>query len=193
MNGPVIEHWLVTVALAAGLEGAETLHVDSDTPAADAWALVTLATGTDAEELARRVAGHFRLAVADLDNRDPNAEKLIPAAVARRLNVLPLRHSDRMLAVASADPVGMEAERELTALAGRTVHPEVAPPDAIMAALARVYPDDAPPIHEVPRIMPEDRGGPHVLVDPVILRPDRPSHQNYYLLEINFKTQMSRQ
>ena len=164
MNGPDIEHWLVAVARAARLEGAENLHVDSDTPTADAWALVTMAAGIAPPELARGVAAHFRLELVDLDDRDLHAEKLIPGAVARRLNVLPLRYTDRNLVVASADPVGMEAERELTALAGRTVHPEIASPEAIKEALNRIYPDRAEPIHEVPRIMPEDRGGPHVLV-----------------------------
>ena len=164
MNGPDIEHWLVAVARAARLEGAENLHVDSDTPTADAWALVTMAAGIAPPELTRGVAAHFRLELADLDDRDLHAEKVIPGAVARRLNVLPLRYTDRNLVVASADPVGMEAERELTALAGRTVHPEIASPEAIKEALNRIYPDRAEPIHEVPRIMPEDRGGPHVLV-----------------------------
>ena len=164
MNGPVIEHWLVAVARAAQLAGTENLHVDSDTATADAWSLVAMAARVDPAELVRRVATHFRLQVADLDDRDPHADKLIPAAVARRLNVLPLRYSDRTLIIASADPVGMEAERELTALAGRTVQPEVASPAEIGAAIARVYPEAPARIHEIPRIMPEDRGGPHVLV-----------------------------
>ena len=164
MTRPVIEHWLVTVARAAGLEGAETLHLDADTSTADAWAQVTLTTGTPAEEMAGRVAAHFRLNVANLDDRDPHAEKLIPAAVARRLNVVPLRHTDRTLTIASADPVGMGAERELTALAGRTVHPEVTFPDAINAALDRVYSERSAQSQEAVRATPDDRGGPHVLV-----------------------------
>ena len=164
MTRPVIEHWLVTVARTAGMKGAGTLHMDSDTPPANAWALVTQATGTAAEEMASKVATHFRLDVANLDDRDPHAEKLIPAAFARRLNVVPLRYTDRTLTIASADPFAMEAERELTALAGRTVHPEVASPDAIKAALDRVYSEHSEQIQEVARTKPEDLGGPHVLV-----------------------------
>jgi hypothetical protein len=83
MSGPVNEHWLVNVARAAGMEGADTLHVDADTTVTDAWALVTLATGISAEDSAGRVVTHFRLDVANLDERDPHADKLIPAAVAR--------------------------------------------------------------------------------------------------------------
>ncbi len=172
MNGPVIEHWLVAVARAAKLPGTEDLHVDPDTPTADAWSLVTMAARVDPAEMVKRVGTHFRMQVADLDDRDPHAGKLIPAAVARRLHVLPLRYSDRTLIVASADPVGMEAERELTALAGRTVQPEVASPADIDAAIARIYPEQPTQVHEIPRIMPEDRGGPHILVvdDDVVVR-----------------------
>ena len=164
MTRPVIEHWLLTVARAAGMNGAETLHMDSDTLPADAWAWVTQATGTAAEEMASKVATHFRLDVANLDDRDPHAEKLIPAAFARRLNVIPLRYTDRTLTIASADPFGMEAERELTALAGRTVHPEVASPDAIKAALDRVYSEPSAQDQEAAPTKPEGLGGPHVLV-----------------------------
>lgn len=164
MSGPVIEHWVVTVARAAGLEGVAELHVDSGTPTADAWNLVTMAAGVSPDDLAARVASHFRMPVADLEDRDKHAEKIIPAAVARRLQVIPLRYTDRALVVASADPVGMEAERELTALAGRTINPEIASPAAIQEAMERLYPEGGAQIHEIPRIMPEDRGGPHVLV-----------------------------
>ena len=38
--------------------------------------------------------------------------------------------------VASSDPVAMEAERELTAIAGRTVQSEAAAPAAILHAIA---------------------------------------------------------
>ena len=97
MNGPVIEHWLVTAARAAKLLGTEELHVDSDTPTADAWSLVAMAARVDPAELVKKVSAHFRLQIADLDDRDPHADKLIPAAVARRLNVVPLRYSDRTM------------------------------------------------------------------------------------------------
>ena len=164
MTRPVIEHWLVTVARAAGMKGAETFHMDSDTLPADAWALVTQATGAAAEEMASKVATHFRLDMANLDDRDPHAEKLLPAAFARRLNVVPLRYTDRTLTIASADPFGMEAEREITALAGRTVHPEVTFPDAIKAALDLVYPEHTGQVQEAAPTKPEGQGGPHVLV-----------------------------
>jgi DNA-binding response OmpR family regulator len=58
----------------------------------------------------------------------------------------------------------MDAERELTALAGRTVQPEVASPEAIERAIAASYPASQSERHELPRTLPEDRGGPLVMV-----------------------------
>ena len=123
-----------------------------------------MAARVEPGELAERVAAHFRLPLANLQDRDHHAEKLLPGPVARRLHVLPLRYTDRTLVVAAADPVGMEAERELTALAGRSIHPEVATPADIERAIAAVYPEEHGQPHELPRLLPEDRGGPHVLV-----------------------------
>src|SRR5262245_11996456 len=140
MAGPFIDHWVVTVARAAGLEGIDRLEIDSAVSTSEAWSLVAMAAGVSLDELARRVARHFRLAIADLENRDAHAEKIIPGRVARRLQVVPLRYTDRSLTVASADPVHMEAERELTALAARSIQPEVASPAAIEEAIARAYP-----------------------------------------------------
>ena len=164
MPVPVIEHWLVAVARAARVVGAEELRVASDTPTPDAWTLVAMAARVDPDELVRHVAAHFRLAVANLNERSEHAQRIIPGGVARKFNVLPLRYTDRTLVVASADPVAMEAERELTALAGRTVQPEVASPEAIQRAIAGTYPPAQRDLHEVPRMLPEERGGPLVMV-----------------------------
>jgi CheY-like chemotaxis protein len=163
MAGPIIEHWLVAIARAARLVD-DRLRVPSDTPISQAWALVAMAAGVEQVELARLVAAHFRLAVADLTDRSEHARRIIPAAVARKLAVLPLRYTDRTLVVASADPVAMEAERELTAVAGRTIQPEVAPPEAIERAIDEVYPDAGEEAHQLPRLLPEDQGGPLVMV-----------------------------
>ena len=168
MVEPVIEHWLVAVARTAGLIGTK-LHVDSDTPTREAWILVAMAAGIDMEELARVVATHFRLPLADLSDRSAHVERIVPGPVARRLEVMPLRHTDRALVVASADPVGMEVERVLTILAGRTVQPEVASPNAIKETLDELYPEQSTEPHQVPALLPEnlvpgDGPAQHVLV-----------------------------
>lgn len=164
METPVIQHWIVSVARAAKLQGADTLDVSSDTDVGGAWDLVAMHTGVDPDALAARVAAHYRLGVADLDAVDPHAGRLLPAGVARRLHVVPLRYSDRILTVATSDPVSMDAEREISHVAGRTVHFEVASPRALGDAVERMYPSQRTLGHELPPLEPDAKGGPLVLV-----------------------------
>lgn len=160
---PSIQHWLVSVATAAGLPKAEQLDIPSDAPVAGAWDLVALTTGVSSEDLALSVATHYGLDIAALDFVDPHAHRIVPGRLARKLNVLPLRYSDRVLGVATSDPVSLDAERELTHVAGRGVHFQVAPPDVIRDAIKATYePEDEP--HELPPLRLEAKGGPHVLV-----------------------------
>lgn len=159
---PVLRHWLVSVVQAAGLEGAADIQVPSDAETADAWELVALKTHVSAKDLAALVARHYRLEVADLASSDPHAHKLLPARVARKLQVLALQYTDRTVVVATTDPVGMEAEREISHVSGRSVQFRVAAPADLAAAIDATYPKEGEPTHEP--TPPEDRGGPHVLV-----------------------------
>jgi len=161
---PTIQHWLISVVRAAGLEGAEELDVASDTDPGAAWDLVAMKLGLAEEDLAARVAAHYRLETADLDAADPMAFKLVPGSVARKLQVVPLRYSNRQLIVATADPVSMEAEREISHIAGRAVHFEVAPPGPLRDAVEATYPRAEELRHEIPPLPAEARGGLHVLV-----------------------------
>ncbi|MGD8320934.1 MAG: hypothetical protein PVJ02_10775, partial [Gemmatimonadota bacterium] len=166
MNTPILRHWIVSVTRRAGLESARGLSLRSDTPIEDAWKAAASSAGITGADLARLVAKHYRLPVADLQSADPQAFRLIPAPVARALHVLPLRYSDRSLSVATADPVRLDAERELYRIAGRTVHFEIAPPEALASALASTYAPvagaDAQP--EAVPADPVEEGGPRVLV-----------------------------
>jgi len=161
---PVIQHWIVAVARAARLEGAQALDVASDTPMAGAWSVTAMAAGISEDELAAHVAAHYRLHVADLSAVDPHARRLLPGRVAHKLQVLPLRYTDRWLWVATSDPVAMEAERELAHVSGRTVHFEVASPIAIARVIHATYPSSGELRHELPPLERQARGGPHVLV-----------------------------
>lgn len=164
MDLPVIQHWIVAVARAARLEGAESLDVASDTPMAAAWSVTAMSAGISEDDLAGHVAAHYRLTVADLTTADPHARKLLPGRVAQKHQALPLRYTDRWLWVATADPVAMEAEREIAHVSGRAVHFEVAPPVAVGQALHATYPPSGALRHELPPLDREARGGPHVLV-----------------------------
>ena len=164
MATPVIQHWIVAVARAAALPGADAMDIASDTPMSGAWAYAAMAAGLSEDDLAARVANHYRLGVADLASADTHARKLLPSRVARKLQVIPLRYTDRWLWVASADPVAMEAEREISQVSGRNIHFEVAPPGALADAVDATYPADTEPAHQLPPLEKEAKGGPHVLV-----------------------------
>lgn len=164
VDEPVIQHWLVPVARAAGLSGADELELPSDTSPTDAWNVVAMACGVSEEELADTVARHFRLDRANLAALDPTAPRLLPARAARRLHVVPLRYTDRGLSVASADPVSLDAEKEIGQLTSRSVHFQVAPPGELEAALEEAYPPEEEERHQVPALLSEDLESPHVLV-----------------------------
>ncbi|HSG07088.1 MAG TPA: response regulator [Longimicrobiales bacterium] len=159
-----IQHWIVAVVRSASLEGAAELNIPASAGMDGAWSLAALATGIDQDSLAALVARHYRLDVADLEQSDPHASKLLPGRVARRLQVVALRYTDRALHVATADPVAMDAEREISHLAGRTVHFEIAPPGLLAAKVTATYPESGELQHEIPPLRPDAKGGQHVLV-----------------------------
>jgi CheY-like chemotaxis protein len=161
---PVIQHWLVAVVRAAGLPGADALDIASDSDLTGAWDLVEMTAAVSPDDLAARVAAHYRLGVAELTDADPHAFKLLPGSVARKLQVLPLRYTDRFLTVATSDPVSLEAEKEIGHIAARAVHFEVASPQSIAQAVDATYPEEHEMRHEVPPLTAEAKGGPHVLV-----------------------------
>lgn len=163
-NGPVIQHWLATVVRSAGLEGADDISLVSDADTPSAWDVVTMALGISHQELAEEVARHFGLDVADFDDVDPHAVKLIPRRVAERLGVFPLQYSDRRLVVASGDPVSMDAEKEVAHLTARNPEFRVAPPATVHEAIEASYPTEPTERHELPAILAEDVESPHILV-----------------------------
>ena len=129
-----VVHWLVRVAERAGLEG-ERPDVPPETPAREAWPVVTRTYKIGDSRLCLLVATYFRLDVADFAMRDPNAPLLVPEAMSRRHHVFPLYETDRHLLVATCDPTQVEAERALGFSTGRTIVFQVASPDAIQDVL----------------------------------------------------------
>jgi len=155
---PEINHWIVSVARQAGLDNADRLSIPAATPPAEAWAAVQRAADLEPDRLADVVANHFRLRRADFSNAELAATRLVPGSLARRRGVLVFHCTDRVVTVATADPVSLEAEKELADLTARTVEFEIAPPREIAAAVEEAYgPPTAPPRHAIP---PLDASGP---------------------------------
>ena len=141
-EGPLsaaITHWLATVALRAGLGDAMNSGVSDVTPVEKAWPWVADFLKIPQSELAEGVGQALRLPVADLSAADPAALAFLPKDQAERLNVFPLRVSDRELVVATSDPLDFEAEREVGFLSNRRTVFEVAPPEAVSEAREKGY------------------------------------------------------
>jgi len=135
-------HWLLDAARRAGLPLGEGVAVDAAASLTDAWTAVARAAHVSEDELAHRVATHYRLGAADLQAAEPRALSLVPEKVARRHNVFPLRETDRQLVVATANPNDLETEQALAFASGRTTVFEVAHPAAIMTAIDAHYAPD---------------------------------------------------
>jgi type II secretory ATPase GspE/PulE/Tfp pilus assembly ATPase PilB-like protein len=139
---PAAVHWLVRIAERAGLSRDSGTGVPPGTAIADAWRVVARSYGVSAERLAALVADYFRLDVARFDAVDPNAALLLPEAMARKYHIFPLYRDDRHLAVATADPTDVDAERAVGFSTGRSVIFHVAPPAVIGEQLdARFSPE----------------------------------------------------
>ncbi len=108
----------------------------------DAWEVAARVCGMTETDLARHVATHYRLGVADVEAVQPQALKLVPEKVAHRYQVFPLREDDRHLIVATSDPTDLDAEQALGFISGRTPVFEVVPPGALREAIDACYTPD---------------------------------------------------
>ncbi len=135
-------HWLLEAARRAGMPFAEAASVDAAASLTDAWTAVARAAHVSEDDLARRIATHYRLGAADLQAAEPRALSLVPEKVARRHSVFPLRETDRQLVVATANPNDLETEQAIAFASGRTTVFEVAHPAAILTAIDAHYAPD---------------------------------------------------
>ncbi len=80
---------------------------------------------------------------------DPELLRLIPAAIARKYELIPVERNGSSLTVAIADPTNVAALDEVSFLTGLSILSGIAPPSAIRGAIERSYnisaatPDDA--------------------------------------------------
>ncbi len=132
-------HWLRTVVERADLDPLPADALPAGITAVAAWDAVCEATGLSHTALAQRVADHYRLALADLTKVEARTLRLIPDTFARRHTVVPLRETDRDLAVATCDPTDLEAEQSLAFASGRRPVFEIATPDALAMAIEQHY------------------------------------------------------
>jgi type IV pilus assembly protein PilB len=132
-------HWLAEAAARSGIEGATSLLIPAGTVAAEAWEMTARALGVTPSDLAQRTSRALGLHYADFQAAQRKATRLVPAKLARRFNVFPLREDDRQLIVATADPQNLECEHTLGFAAGRRIRFELAAPHQVADAVIRGY------------------------------------------------------
>jgi type IV pilus assembly protein PilB len=131
-------HWLKNVAQQLGL--------DLDVPPRPdiamirkAWPLVVKASRMSDEKLTQKLAGHFRIGVADVSTYDPQAVRLVPEAVARRYGILAMSFNEGTVVVATSDPSNREAVRDIVETSGRQPIFLLASPLRLAESLERAY------------------------------------------------------
>ena len=135
-------HWMQRVVGREGFPGADDVVIPAHASIQEVWQAAMTACGIDATTLAAAVARSFRTQVADFTLVEPTAAKLLPANIARKFLVFPLRDTDRYLVVAAADPTNVQAEQEVGFSSGRTPQVHVAPPWALANAIEAAYSPD---------------------------------------------------
>ncbi|MFC1660937.1 ATPase, T2SS/T4P/T4SS family [Gemmatimonadota bacterium] len=132
-------HWIERVARQAGFPQVDTLEVPADSPIQEAWAAVEAHCGITPDQLRDAVAEAFRLPAAILEAVEPAASKLLPASVARRYLLFPLRAGDHRISIGTADPTDVDAEKEAGFVSSRSPAMEVAHPAVLLEHIEATY------------------------------------------------------
>lgn len=134
-----MSHWLTSVVRSAGLENADMLDLPAGLADMAAWDTTCSVCGIESDQLADTVAAAFRIEVASLADAEPTATKLLPANIAKKFGVFPVRDMDRFLVVATSNPTDVLAEQEVGFACGRTPTFVVADPWAISLVIEGAY------------------------------------------------------
>ncbi|MEP7000120.1 MAG: ATPase, T2SS/T4P/T4SS family [bacterium] len=135
-------HWLANAALRAGIPGATNSNIPQNATLTSAWEQLARELRMSESALAAKIAPILRLPLADFEQAQVKAGRLVPEKLARKHGVFALRESDRELAVASSDPNNYEAERDLGFASGRRIVFELAAPSDITERLNGGYSAD---------------------------------------------------
>jgi len=131
-------HWLENVAGHAGLE----LDLPSQPDIAlirEVWPRVFRACRLPEDKFTQKVAGHFRIGVADVSTYDPQAVRLIPENIARQYGILAVSATESTVVVATSDPTNPGARRDIVAHASRQPVFLLACPSKLAQAMERAY------------------------------------------------------
>ena len=134
------DEWLVpTLEKVLPPEVLETLRQEPSEQPQSLWlAVVQRKLATD-DAILRAAAARFRLPVADLSLLDRKARDTVPEPLVRRYNILPIRQTDSLLEIATANPFDIDAEKDLAFATGREVRTFLSSPGKIREKMDDLY------------------------------------------------------
>ena len=138
---PFTDSWLVsTVEGLIGRESVETLKPAEGQPDVSLWG-VALGKGLVTDDQVLNAASHrFRLPIADLATVTASKVRdALPESLARRFGVVPVRVTDSVLEVGTANPFDLESEKMLAFATGREVRMLLAAQGKINEKLEEIY------------------------------------------------------
>src|SRR5688572_16733580 len=112
-------------------------------PQVSLWEKVTSGGLLTEEQVLKAAAERYRFPLADLQNVVPaKVRDALPESLARRFGVVPVRVTDSVLEVGTANPFDLEAEKMLAFATGREVRMQLAAPGKIGEKIEEIYRPD---------------------------------------------------
>ncbi|MDZ4864064.1 MAG: type II/IV secretion system protein [Gemmatimonadota bacterium] len=134
------DEWLVpTMEKVLPAAAIEALREEAASEPQSLWTTVVARRLVSDDDILRAAAARFRLPVADLSLLDRAVRDMVPEPLVRRYNILPLRITDSLLEIATANPFDIDAEKDLAFATGREVRTYLCSPDKIRNKLEEIY------------------------------------------------------
>ena len=126
------DEWLVpTIEKVLAPTVVESLRQEPVAEPQSLWLTVVSRKLVSDDDLLKAAAARFRLPVADLNQLDRAVRDAVPEPLIRRFNILPLRLTDTVLEIATANPFDIDAEKGLAFASGREVRMQLLSPAKI--------------------------------------------------------------
>ncbi len=136
------DEWLVpTISAMITPEAVAALRAAAE-PTSTLWELTTSKGYATDDQILAAMSKRCRVPVAGKPEPEPKVKEVIPEAVARRYHVAPLKATDSVLEVATANPFDMDAEKGLSFASGREVRMFLLSPGKIAALMDEMYRPD---------------------------------------------------
>ncbi len=134
------DEWLApTLEKLIGADPLTALRGEEAAEPQSLWATAVQRKLVSDDEVLRAAAARFRLPVADLSELDRSLRDLVPEPLVRRFGILPLRQTDALLEIATANPFDIDAEKDLAFATGREVRSFLCSPLKIRETMDELY------------------------------------------------------